>query len=249
VALLFPKVAAAQVYQLPAQPPQVTAGNVAWQILGEPVFYAGAFYYPTGPSVFFDGNVMVRSGSYEGVPLYVDATLAPYSIVYVPVGGNVMRPYERRRDGELSGTVGSRMPSFPIERDVELSKTTGVTGLATPPRAEVEQAVIPESPRPVGTVGSFSPSATASLGPVQAARTHTIILSPTAQPRSNAGIWIPYAGARWFSAGPAISYSPDRFTAVGEYRGFPVYRERNGSSDRIYIPSVDGGPVAPFAKR
>ena len=32
-----------------------------------------------------------------------------------------MRPYERRREGELAGTVGSRPPSFPIQRDGDLS--------------------------------------------------------------------------------------------------------------------------------
>ena len=37
---------------------------------GEPVVIAGASYYPSGPTVFFDGAVMVRSSSFKGVPIY-----------------------------------------------------------------------------------------------------------------------------------------------------------------------------------
>src|SRR5713226_6058661 len=88
VAVLVPKLGNAQAFHLPTPPPQVTAASSSWQINGEPLFYAGSFYYPAGPTVFFDGSVMVRTGVYNGVPLYADATLEPYSIVYVPIGGN-----------------------------------------------------------------------------------------------------------------------------------------------------------------
>jgi hypothetical protein len=248
VALLFPNVAKAQVYQLPTPPPQVTAANTAWQLRGDPVFYAGSFYYPAGPSVFFDGFVMVRSGTYEGVPMYVDSTESPYSRVYVPIGGAVMRPYERRREGELAGTVGSRTPSFPIQRDTELSRAAGATGLTTPPQTGVQPEVIPEAGRAVGTGGTVVPRATAAVPSVERPG-HTVILGPAGLPRSNNGIWIPYAGARWYSAGAAVTYSEDRFVTVGEYHGFPVYRDKNGRRDVIYIPSVEGGPLAPFARR
>src|SRR5205807_585862 len=125
IPLLLPKLGNAQAYNLPTPSPQVTAANSLWQINGEPVFFEGDVYYPAGPTVFFDGNVMYRSGVYRGVPLYVDATLTPGSYVYVPIGGNVMRPYERKRYGALAGTTGSRTPSFPIQRDVELSASSG----------------------------------------------------------------------------------------------------------------------------
>ena len=101
VAVLVPNLGNAQVYLLPTPPPQVSAASEPWFYNGEPVFYEGDFYFPTGPTVYFDGNVMKRSGFYRGVPLYVDATLTPYSIVYVPTGGNVMRPYERKRAANL----------------------------------------------------------------------------------------------------------------------------------------------------
>src|SRR5262245_37054388 len=111
--VLLGGLASAQVYQFPTPVPQVTAANADWQIRGAPIFYAGDFYYPAGPTVFFDGNVMVRSGVYEGIPLYADSTLEPYSVVFVPIGRNLLRPYERRRSGVLAGTTGSRPPSFP----------------------------------------------------------------------------------------------------------------------------------------
>src|SRR5436853_2777834 len=123
--VLFPKLGNAQAYFLPTPPPQVTAANASWQINGEPVFYQGDFYFAAAPTVYFDGNVMKRTGVYRGIPLYEDSSLVPYSIVYVPVGGNVMRPYERKRYGELAGTVGSRAPWYPIQRDVEVSASSG----------------------------------------------------------------------------------------------------------------------------
>ena len=138
-----------QLYQ-PTPPPLATAANVDWQIRGDPVFFSGDFYYPAGPNVFFDGNIMKRSGEYQGVALYVDATLEPYSVVYVPIGRNLMRPYERRRAGQLAGTVGSRTPSFPIERDVEVSGA-GTRGIVAPPLTETERRAFSELPEPIGT--------------------------------------------------------------------------------------------------
>src|SRR5690242_18186155 len=93
VAVLMPKVSTAQVYRSPTAAPGVTAAATAWYGSGSPIFYAGNIYFPTGPSVFFDGNVMNRTGNFNGVPLYEDSTLEPYSVVYVPIGNNLMRPY------------------------------------------------------------------------------------------------------------------------------------------------------------
>ena len=61
----------------------------------ELIQFAGDLYYPAGAAVFFDGNTMVRSGHYNGVPLYTDTTLEPYSVVYVPLERGLMQPYER----------------------------------------------------------------------------------------------------------------------------------------------------------
>src|SRR5687767_9247096 len=104
---------AAQIQMRPTDPPLVTAANERWYQLGEPIYFSGDLYYRAGTARFFDGNVMVRSGYYNGIPLYMDATIEPYSVVLVPVRPGLMQPYERRRRGDLAGTTASRIPSFP----------------------------------------------------------------------------------------------------------------------------------------
>lgn len=242
----------AQVYQLPTPVPQVTAATAEWQLRAQPIFYSGDFYYPTGPSVFFDGNVMVRSGAYLGVPLYVDATLEPYSVVYVPVGRNVMRPYERPRAGSLTGTTGSRTPSFPIVRDVELSSANATgTGLLTPPAGDAERDVIPESVRVVGTVGSLPVRASADTPAPRPPSSSGAKLAPMTSipaPNENRGIWLPFNGSRWYSAGAAVPYAADQFVAVGTYHDIPVYQKRGDSPREIYVPAVNGGLLAPYRR-
>src|SRR5580765_3322383 len=231
IAVLVPNVGSAQVYSLPTQPPLVSAANTAWYANGEPVFFAGNFYYPTGPTVFFDGNVMVRSGIYQSVPVYTDNTLEPYSMVFVPIGGNVMRPYERRRDGELAGTVGSRTPSFPIRRDSDRAVGTGGTDVGTV-TIDAGRAVLPEGTLPVGTGGTI----VAGVGPTIVAgrpQTRTSIETIPAAPKGAEGVWIEYQGAKWYHAGATVSFDPDRFIPVGNYRGFPVYQDKNDSSDTL----------------
>jgi len=245
MAALLPETGNAQVYLLPTPPPAVTAANEAWQHEGEPIFYEGSYYYPAGPTVYFDGNVMKRTGVWRGVPLYSDATLEPFSVVYVPVGGNVMRPYERLRNGELTGTVGSRMPSFPIDRDVELSAMTGYTGLQFPPLPPVGPRSIPEYPYVPPSAGVPPPAALSSMAPAPAAAqpTHMQSIPP---PQGNIGVWIEYEGTRW-TAARAVVFTPEQFVRVGEYHSFPVYRLRSGGND-IYIPVVEGGMVTRYAR-
>ena len=249
VAVLLPNIGNAQLIQ-PTPPPQVTAASASWQINGDPIFFAGQFYYPVGPTVYFDGNLMVRSGVYESVPLYSDTTLEPFSVVFVPVGGMVMRPYERKRNGQLAGTVGSRAPSFPIQRDSDVSVAAGRTGIQTPPMSAGEPIAIAEAERTVGTVGAIAPRAVGSAPDTVAERVRPrrTAIESIPPPRSNAGIWIQFDGARWRSAGAAVSYQPDRFTPVGEYHGFPVYRDKNGKADEIYVPAVQDGPLVPYRR-
>jgi hypothetical protein len=208
--------------------------------------------------VFFDGNVMTRTGTFRGVPLYQDRTIEPYSIVYVPVGQSVMRPYERRREGVLAGTTGSRTPSFPAQRDVELSAASGAAGFVvprielveTPSFAEAErftaQHVMPAAPSSGAAVGTAG-GAAAGSSPVT-----EVVPQPAAPPTpratSNDGVWIDFGGARWFASGRAESFSPDRFSPAGEYRGFPVYRTRD-SDGTIYVPTVHDGALTPYTRK
>jgi hypothetical protein len=236
-ALLVPVVGAAQVMYRPPEPPVITAATAQWQIAGGPLFHGGNFYYPAGPSIFFDGNVMVRTGVYEGVPVYADTTLEPWSIVYVPVGGNVMRPYERLRAGDLAGTTGSRTPSFPVQGPNDpavLIRNPGDLGIG--------------APEPTPRVVRFE---TTNRTPVNAAATAPgqVTVETIPRPTGNEGVWINYEGARWYHSGKPARYTAERFVPFGSYRGFPVFKELNGSPNVVYVTNVPDGPLVPYAKR
>ena len=55
--------------------------------------------------------------------------------------------------------------------------------------------------------------------------------------------------AKWYSNGDAVAYSPNRFAQIGDYRGFPVYREKDDQKDAIWVAIVQDGPLAPYSKR
>jgi hypothetical protein len=241
--VLFPAAGKAQVYPLRPAAPPVTASNAAWQVNNEPIVLQGSRYYPTRSYRTYDAQVMAQIGLNEGVPIYADTTLEPYSVVYVPVGRERLRAYERLRDRELAGTTGSRAPSFPV---------------ASPSAPVVEEPIVPIPPAVfvpepiVATSGSTAPLAVdnvaLTLDPDRGrpARTH---MESIPAPEANNGIWLQYNGARWYSAGGAVPFSPDRFTPIGEYRGFPVYRDATGDPNHIWVPIIRGGPLAPYTKR
>jgi hypothetical protein len=190
----------------------------------------GLVYLPTREYRLFDGQVMTQVGIYQGVPVYADTTLEPYSVGYVPVGAQRMRAYERVRDRELAGTTGSRAPTFPVR----------------------SPSVTPVEERAVGTAGTTVPSAvgpmTVVAAPAAVVPTRTTVES-IPRPAETSGIWLYFSGSRYYAAGPAVPFSPDRFTLVGQHEGFPVYRDTAGNGDRIWVAVVNGGPVAPYAKR
>lgn len=229
VAVLFPKTGNAQVFQFRTPSPEVSAAGALWQIDSQPIMVNGVTYYPTRGFRLFDGQIMTQTGMNEHVPVYTDVTLEPYSEIYVPVGNGRMRIYERRREGELAGTTGSHVPAFPVE-----------------------SAAVPPRETSVGTSGSSVPAiASDSTGSVRvepSTPTRTSILTAVPDAGSVNGVWLQFNGARWYSDGPAVSYSADRFERVGEYRGFPVYRDTRASGDRIWVSVVNGGPIAPYRK-
>src|SRR5215217_2445448 len=95
ITVLFPKTGNAQVYQFRAPSPEVTAATADWQVNSAPIVVGGLVYYPTRGFRFFDGQVMAQVGIFGGVPVYADATIEPGSVIYVPVGRDRMREYER----------------------------------------------------------------------------------------------------------------------------------------------------------
>jgi hypothetical protein len=236
VAVLFPKVSNAQAYAYGTPAPEVTAGTADWQVNDAPIVVNGLVYYPTRAFRIFDPSAMMQSGVFQGVPIYSDVTIEPYSIVYVPVSRSNMRAYERRREGDLAGTAGSRTPSFPVD----IASDTVVRNAA---RAAGIEAV-------AGTAGSVPPPAVSveayAADRVRARRT---VVQSIPAPTATNGIWIEFKGSRWYSEGPAESFSPDRFEPVGDYRGFPVYRAKGGPANEIWVSAVKGGPLAPYSRR
>jgi hypothetical protein len=238
--LLVAAPAAAQVMSRPTDPPLVTASNESWYQLREPIQFAGELYYPAGATMFFNGNTMVRVGHYNGVPIYADATVEPFSVVLVPITRGLMQPYQRPRRGELAGTTGSSAPSFPV---AVVPQATGT------PMAAVSPTAPPLSP---GAIGVFTPE-TRTTAPVsrEAVGTTGIIATPRVQPtgpplvslrrpESNDGVWVNFSGERWVARGTAIPLNATSFVRVGEYRGFPVYARRELNEDVIYLPARPG---------
>lgn len=224
MALLMPKVGNAQ--------PTVTAQSADWQISSQPIVVDGLVYYPTRETRFFDKEIMTQTGVYLGVPVYADVTLEPYSVLYVPLSRMMMRGYERRRDGELAGTTGSRVPSFPVD-------------IRTDAESEARTFTIPGA---AGTGGTL-PAPGASVFTPDVPRVTRTRMESIPRPRGNDGIWVEYAGERWYSDGPAVVFDAQRFHQIGVYRGFPVYRDAERGAEEIWVRVVADGPVAPYTKR
>jgi len=242
MAVLFPKVSNAQAYAFGTPMPDVTAGAADWQAKSEPIVVNGLVYFPTRAFRLFDAQVMQQTGIYERVPIYSDVTLEPYSVVYVPITRSSMRVYERKREGDLAGTAGSRTPSFPVEIASDTvrknaARATAVTG--------VDGAA--------GTAGSSIPAPASSAGttlPPDRDRGRRVSLQSIPGPTGGAnGVWLEFNGAIWYADGPAASFTPDRFEPIGEYRGFPVYRDRKNARSEIWVSVVKDGPVAPYRLR
>ena len=245
VVLLLSAPVLAQVNYRPSDPPIVNAANELWYRKGEPITFAGDFYYQTGPVVFFNGNTMVRTGNFLGIPLYVDTTIEPFSQVLVPIGRGLMQPYERRRTGELAGTSGSTPPSFPG------SLRTGLDGGYVLPNAPGAPTNLP---LPIDAIGVYTPE----LGPVattgQAVPEAIDTIAPVGPARRRSGnpfrydnVSIQFNGEKWVMAGPSISAQTAGLEQVAEYRGFPVYAAKGRPRGRIYVP-ITPERLAPFER-
>jgi hypothetical protein len=250
VALLLPKNSNAQAYAYGTPAPDVTAATAAWQAADAPIIVNGLVFFPTRGFRFFDAGVMTQSGVYEGVPVYADVTIEPYSIVYVPISRTTMRAYERRRDGALAGTTGSRTPSFPVE----IASDTVLAGTRRE-EAAAAMAAVNAAARTVGTTGAVAvpepPSTAETIAPdrPRSSRTRAAFI-PSAPASGPNGVWLMFNGARWYADGTAVPFSADRFEPIGEYRGFLVYRAKDrDAKNGIWVSVVKDGPVAPYTRR
>jgi hypothetical protein len=251
--------AAAQMISRPTDTPTVSAVGQSWYDLREPILYAGEAYYRGGAAVFFNANQMVRTGHYNGVPLYADATRDPYSVVYVPIGGGQLQPYERLRRGALAGSTGTTLPSFPttLRPDGAIEPMAAAAPTNLPYSSGAISAFTPEVTPPlvfvpaVATAAACSCDQAAPLAVPAAAvipplPTDRVAVISVRRPDNNDGVWVRYDGATWVSAGVAEPRTT-AFTRVGERDGAPVYRKRDGG-DVIYLESRDG-VLAPYRRK
>ncbi len=247
--VLVPTLAWAQATWLPTPVPSITAENESWYLNGDPVMFAGNVYFPTGPLMPFDANQMVRSGDFRGIPLYSLTTIEPYSKVYVPLSGGLMKPYERKRAGDVAGTAGSSTPSFPVVNPHDPREEAAVYGqliqAAAPPMlresvyggyGEPTARRPSEEPEPVATTGATP----YPLGPLASAR----------KPEGLNGIYVEYQDRRWMLSGSAVELDAAQFKRIGEYRGFPVY-QKGGDEQTIYVTVAHSARelLAPYSAR
>jgi hypothetical protein len=236
VALLCATAALAQVNYEPTPPPDTAANDRSWYRNGDPVPFAGDLYYRTGRTVYFNGYSMVPTGSYDGVTLYADTTLEAYSVVFVPVGGNLLRPYERLRAGDLAGTTGSTAPSFPVQ----------VGRYSRPPQAEREEQQPPRRQRErIGRPPEPGPEEPEMNQPFEEPRSG-LLVETVRKPKDNAGMWLSFQGYRWEQAGEAIRLDPAKLTRMGDYYGLPVYADAR-TPYVVYVP-FRANFVAPFRR-
>lgn len=130
---LIPFTTMAQTVWQPTQAPTVTAEKTSWYLSSEPITINGEPYYPAGAVQFFNRFQMVRSGSFNGIPLYIDPGFQPDSMVYVPLSGERMQPYQRRQPGVLVGTTGSPVALLPTVAEVSAGapQPVGTSGRVT----------------------------------------------------------------------------------------------------------------------
>lgn len=231
----------AQITMQSTSPPTVTVENESWYIMNEPVIFAGNNYYPGGPSIHFLPNEMVLSGFFRGVPLYTRTTIEPYSVVFVPIAGGMMRPYERRRSGDLAGTTGSSVPSLPVEIPTAFSAASRIQA-AGPPFVETSGVISDSNPPAAPQVSLRAPGAEPPLQTAPTSRrvgTGGAAAKRVGRPAAN-GVYVEFNNQRWYSSAPPKSLDAGTLRRVGEWHGFPVYTSAITGPSTIYIPVSQG---------
>lgn len=249
VAVIFFGISAAAQVQRPTPTPTITAENEPWFLNGSPITYAGSLYYPAGAQVFFSPNEMVRSGFHLGIPLYSRTTVEPFSIVYVPVAGGFMQPYERPRAGDLAGTSGSRPAAATTPYEIT---PDGPAPLQAP--APPTQTAYVASPGPVAVGTSGAPAAPPVTAPRAVGTAGRSVPRPLhtrigTRPTGLNAIFMQFDNARWFSSGRSEELDTTRMERVGDYNGFDVWAAI-GDRSRIYLPVTKGGTlVVPYSRK
>lgn len=242
VMLCVATTAAAQMNIQPTPAPIVSAENEVWYLTGEPLAFAGSLYYRAGAAIHFLPNEMVRSGLYRGVPLYSRTTIEPYSIIFVPVGGGLMQPYERRRD-LLAPSVG------PATATSAFGASSPAMAQAAAPPVIGASPIVDEPFAPSAAVPAAEQTVSQPVGTTGYAEETVPRRSFRIRPGSANAIYFEFDNARWFIAGAPVSLDVRSLTQVGESHGFPVYAARPGDTT-IYVPIARGmDTLAPYARK
>jgi hypothetical protein len=178
---------------------------------------------------------MVRSGHYNGIPLYTDTTVEPFTVVLVPISRGLLQPYRNlgRDVGPLMAAVPPTAPPMTVGAISVFTPESAVAFGSPQPAVEAREARAPLTDV-VGTTGIAAPSRQTPVPVVSMLR-----------PENNDGVWIVFGGERWISAGTAVPLVETDFVRVGEYAGFPVFARRDFTQEVIYLPSR-AGLIAPY---
>jgi hypothetical protein len=189
---------------------------------GVPLVYQGGLYYPSGPTVFFDGALMVRVGTFQGVPIYLNPSSDPVNVVLVPVGGKLMRPYERTQADIQADLLVPDPPEFPDQPE----------WIAREPYFKHLDPRLGHRFAP-----PFLPPSGAAIAPAE----------PLRRGPASRGVWITFNGRMWTPTGPGSELTP-RLRVIGSYFDFPVYQDP-ARRDRIFVPATAGGSLIQYDVR
>lgn len=207
---------------------------------------ASGRYQRAGAVVPLDRQRMVQVGRRGDVPIYTDTTVEPWSQLLIPVARGWLQPYERRREGELAGTSGSRLPSFPVAlaRDdragADATDRIVLMAPAPPERSSAGLSGSVDCARVAHEQDSGSPAADHGL--VEDASTppqSALVVIPLTAPAGNRGIWVPFEGDIWRAEGAARAQSGLALTPAGRLGTRTVFRLPD-QPDAIYLPLRDG---------
>jgi hypothetical protein len=191
------------------------------------------------------------------------AANADWRINNEPIVAQGLTYYPTRESRMFDGQVMSQVDVYkgvPVYADVSISPFTLAYVPLTPTRMRTYERGPDGDSRFISGRGRADLGAVATSGietwepviidaPIEAPRAPAPTrVESIPRPRGTTGIWVEFNGVRWYNDGVAQSYTAERFARAGDYHGFPVYRERGRAADRIWIATVNGGPLTPYRK-
>lgn len=174
-----------------------------------------------------------------GVPLYTRTTIEPYSIVYVPLAGGRMQPYQRPRTGELTGTAGSVPSTLPYPPATVPPR--GLAPQAAGPPSQTALEVPVQLPRPIVVAPTPEPEGpVGTTGRVAPPPMHVQIGD---KPEGTQSIFIEYEGRRWYPSGPPARLDRSGLVRLPDFLGFEVWAKSHDAGE-ILIPVTSGSDMA-----